>query len=150
MNLSVQVSPWITKGMPGMPVLNNPKLLKEADKRREVIKKVIAYMTLGIDVSRVFSEMVMAASTKDLVVKKMVYHFLCNYAQQKSDLALLNIGDAYAGMALLYRQVQQQATLLAYMDQYRLFTYILLCLLPLVLFLKRPPRQTGKIELDVH
>jgi MFS transporter, DHA2 family, multidrug resistance protein len=58
--------------------------------------------------------------------------------------------NAYAGMALLYRQVQQQATLLAYMDQYRLFTYILLCLLPLVLFLKRPPRQTGKIELDVH
>jgi len=58
--------------------------------------------------------------------------------------------NAYAGLALLYQQVQRQATLLAYMDQYRLFTYILLCLLPLVFFLKRPPRQVGKIELDVH
>jgi DHA2 family multidrug resistance protein len=58
--------------------------------------------------------------------------------------------NAYAGLALLYGQVQQQARLLAYMDQYRMLAYILLCLLPLVLFLKRPPRQTGKIELDVH
>jgi DHA2 family multidrug resistance protein len=58
--------------------------------------------------------------------------------------------NAYAGLALLYGQVQQQARLLAYMDQYRMLAYILLCLLPMVLFLKRPPRQTGKIELDVH
>ncbi len=29
MNLTVQVSPWITKGMPGMPILNNPKLQAE-------------------------------------------------------------------------------------------------------------------------
>jgi len=72
-------------------LLNNPRLLKEQDKRREVIKKVIAYMTLGIDVSKVFSEMVMAASTKDLVQKKMVYHYLCSYAQQKADLAILAI-----------------------------------------------------------
>ena len=31
------------------------------------------------------------AATKDLVQKKMVYHFLCNYAQQKADLAILAI-----------------------------------------------------------
>ena len=42
-------------------LLNNPKLLREQDKKREVIKKVIAYMTLGIDVSKVFSEMVMVS-----------------------------------------------------------------------------------------
>jgi DHA2 family multidrug resistance protein len=51
---------------------------------------------------------------------------------------------------LLYHQMQRQATLLAYMDQYRMFTYMLLFLLPLVLLLKRPPRHIGKIELDVH
>lgn len=32
-----------------------------------------------------------AASTKDLVQKKMVYHYLSNYAQQKADLAVLAI-----------------------------------------------------------
>lgn len=64
-------------------ILRNPKINKDPEKKREVIKKVIAYMTLGIDVSRVFSEMIMAASTKDLVQKKMVYHYLCSYAKQK-------------------------------------------------------------------
>mmetsp|Transcript_6379 Transcript_6379/g.12074 ORF Transcript_6379/g.12074 Transcript_6379/m.12074 type:complete len:795 (+) Transcript_6379:28-2412(+) len=72
-------------------LLSNPKITKDSAKKREVIKKVIAYMTLGIDVSRIFSEMVMAASTKDLVQKKMVYHYLCSYAGSKSDLAILAI-----------------------------------------------------------
>jgi DHA2 family multidrug resistance protein len=58
--------------------------------------------------------------------------------------------NAYAGLAMLYGQVQRQASLLAYMDQYRLFTYLLLCLLPLVFFLKRPPRTNGPIELEAH
>jgi DHA2 family multidrug resistance protein len=63
-------------------------------------------------------------------------------------------GDAadrgYAGLAMVYHQVQTQASLLAYMDQFRLFAYVLACLLPLVLLLKRPPRTIGKITLDAH
>jgi MFS transporter, DHA2 family, multidrug resistance protein len=55
-----------------------------------------------------------------------------------------------AGMAQLYGRLQEQAQTLAYMDQYRLFTYLLLCLLPLVFLLKRAPRIVGKIELDAH
>ena len=58
--------------------------------------------------------------------------------------------NAYAGLAMLYAQVQRQAALLAYMDQYRMFAYILLCLLPLVLLLKQPPRHAGKVELEAH
>jgi DHA2 family multidrug resistance protein len=57
---------------------------------------------------------------------------------------------AYAGMAMLYQQIQRQALLLAYMDQYKLFAYLLLLLVPMILFLKRPPRIVGKIELDAH
>lgn len=56
----------------------------------------------------------------------------------------------YAGLAMVYHQVQQQASLLAYMDQFRLFAYVLACLLPLVLLLKRPPRIIGKVTLDAH
>ncbi len=56
----------------------------------------------------------------------------------------------YAGLALLYAQVQRQASLLAYMDQYKVFAYMLLCCLPLVFFLKKPPRVVGKIELEAH
>ena len=55
-----------------------------------------------------------------------------------------------ASLAMLYHRLQEQAQLMAYMDQYRLFTYLLIALLPLVLFLKRPPRIVGKIELDAH
>ncbi|MDE1154693.1 MAG: DHA2 family efflux MFS transporter permease subunit [Acidobacteriaceae bacterium] len=57
---------------------------------------------------------------------------------------------SYAGLALLYQQLQRQATLLAYMDQYRLFAYMLAGMIPLVLLLKRPPRVTAKVELDAH
>ena len=53
--------------------------------------QVIAYMTLGIDVSRLFSEMVMACNTNDLIVKKMVYQYLTTYAQSNPELSILAI-----------------------------------------------------------
>jgi hypothetical protein len=34
---------------------------KDVKRKRDVIKKVIAYMTLGIDVSRLFSDMVLVS-----------------------------------------------------------------------------------------
>lgn len=64
---------------------------RDQQKKRDAIKKVIAYMTLGIDVSPLFSEMVMASATNDLVQKKMVYLYLMNYAESNSDLALLAV-----------------------------------------------------------
>jgi DHA2 family multidrug resistance protein len=60
------------------------------------------------------------------------------------------VDGSYAGLATVYAQIQRQASLLAYMDQYRMFAYLLACLLPLVLLLKRPPRVVGKIELEAH
>lgn len=54
---------------------------KDPNKKKDVIKKVIAYMTLGIDVSRLYPEMVKASRTDDVVTKKMVYLYLINYAQ---------------------------------------------------------------------
>jgi len=64
----------------------------DQQKKRDAIKKVIAYMTLGIDVSPLFSEMVMAGgATTDLVQKKMVYLYLVNYAESNAELALLAV-----------------------------------------------------------
>ena len=45
--------------------LRNPAIDRDPEKKREVIKRVIAYMTLGIDVSKLFSEMIMVR--RDLV-----------------------------------------------------------------------------------
>jgi len=64
---------------------------KDQQKKRDAIKKVIAYMTLGIDVSPLFSEMIMASATNDLVQKKMVYLYLVNYAESNSEVAILAI-----------------------------------------------------------
>ncbi|XP_075709954.1 AP-4 complex subunit beta-1 isoform X2 [Rhinoderma darwinii] len=48
-------------------------------------------MTHGVDVSSVFMEMVKASATVDIVQKKLVYLYMCTYAPQKPDLALLTI-----------------------------------------------------------
>eukprot|EP00927_Polykrikos_kofoidii_P026604 TRINITY_DN2365_c0_g2_i1.p1 TRINITY_DN2365_c0_g2~~TRINITY_DN2365_c0_g2_i1.p1 ORF type:complete len:839 (+),score=169.68 TRINITY_DN2365_c0_g2_i1:145-2661(+) len=64
---------------------------RDQQKKRDAIKKVIAYMTLGIDVSPLFSEMIMASATADLVQKKMVYLYLVNYAESNSELAILAV-----------------------------------------------------------
>lgn len=66
---------------------------RDMNQKREIIKKVIAYMTLGIEVSRLFTEMIMAIETKDIVVKKMVYLYLCNYAHKEPEMALMCINS---------------------------------------------------------
>ncbi|GAB2275663.1 hypothetical protein Dimus_010419 [Dionaea muscipula] len=61
------------------------------DSKRELFKKVISYMTIGIDVSSLFGEMVMCSATSDIVLKKMCYLYVSNYAKNNPDLALLTI-----------------------------------------------------------
>lgn len=72
-----------------MQLLRSVNADKDSKRKRDVLKKVVAYMTLGIDVSRLFPDMVLACNTKDLVIKKMVYLYLCNYAQANAELTLL-------------------------------------------------------------
>jgi MFS transporter, DHA2 family, multidrug resistance protein len=55
----------------------------------------------------------------------------------------------YYAMAQLYNAMQRQATLLAYMDQFRMLCGVMLCMVPLIFFLKRPARQKH-IELEAH
>jgi len=74
-------------------LLKNLNVERDLRRKREIIKKVIAYMTLGIDVSRLFTDMVMAVETKDIVIKKMVYLFLCNYAHVQPELAIMCINS---------------------------------------------------------
>jgi len=64
---------------------------KDITKRRDVIKKVIAYMTLGIDVSSLFAEMVKASSIDDIVAKKMIYHYLTANSKDNKELVILTI-----------------------------------------------------------
>jgi len=72
-------------------LLKNTLSDKDTNKRREVVKKVIAFMTLGIDVSRLFMEMIQASYTNDLIQKKMIYLYLGNYAESNAELAIMAI-----------------------------------------------------------
>ncbi|KAK1284825.1 Beta-adaptin-like protein A [Acorus calamus] len=59
--------------------------------KRELFKKAISYMTVGVDVSSLFSEMVMCSATSDVVLKKMCYLYVSAHAKSNPDLALLTI-----------------------------------------------------------
>ncbi|KAI4823308.1 hypothetical protein KUCAC02_011901 [Chaenocephalus aceratus] len=50
---------------------------------RNTVLKVLRAMSQGVDVSGLFSEMVKACATADIVQKKLVYVFLCSYAALK-------------------------------------------------------------------
>ncbi len=41
-----------------MNLLKNPNVDRDINKKKDIIKRVIAYMTLGVDVSKLFHEMV--------------------------------------------------------------------------------------------
>lgn len=72
-------------------LLRSQAVERDSARKKEVVKKVIAYMTLGYDVSRLFGEMVMACGTGDIIIKKMCYLYLSNYAESNEELATLCI-----------------------------------------------------------
>lgn len=61
------------------------------EKRREAVKKVIASMTVGKDVSALFPDVVNCMQTDNLELKKLVYLYLMNYAKSQPDLAIMAV-----------------------------------------------------------
>ncbi|KAJ1536872.1 beta-adaptin, partial [Nowakowskiella sp. JEL0078] len=61
------------------------------EKRKETVKKVIANMTIGKDVSSLFADVVKNMQTDDLELKKLVYLYLINYAKSQPELVILAI-----------------------------------------------------------
>jgi len=74
-----------------LKLLTNPATEHNPQKKKEVVKRVIAYMTLGVDVSKLFYEMVKVSITDDIVMKKMVFLYIVNYAHQVEQGAFLAI-----------------------------------------------------------
>lgn len=58
---------------------------------QEAMKKVIGIMTLGIDLSSIFTEILMFSYTNDIVSKKMIYLYLSNYAKTNKETAIMAI-----------------------------------------------------------
>jgi len=67
--------------------LNNQK----EDKRKEAVKKVIAAMTVGKDVSMLFTDVLNCIQTNNLELKKLVYLYVINHAKMQPDRAILAV-----------------------------------------------------------
>ena len=72
-------------------LLSNPDVQRDQGRKRDVLKRVIAYQTLGIDVSRLFPEMILSTNTSDILQKKMIYNFIVFYAEQRAELAIMTV-----------------------------------------------------------
>ncbi|KAI0709116.1 Adaptor protein complex beta subunit [Earliella scabrosa] len=58
---------------------------KKFVKRKTVLKKIVANITMGNDMSPLFTDVVQSLGTPLLEIKKMVYLFLVCYGRQKAD-----------------------------------------------------------------
>jgi AP-1 complex subunit beta-1 len=58
-------------------------------KVKDAVKKVIAAMTVGKDVSQLFPEVIKSMQTADVELKKLVYLYIINYARSQPDKAIL-------------------------------------------------------------
>mmetsp|Transcript_24592 Transcript_24592/g.60428 ORF Transcript_24592/g.60428 Transcript_24592/m.60428 type:complete len:193 (-) Transcript_24592:3179-3757(-) len=63
----------------------------DKDKKKDAVKKVIAAMTVGKDVSMLFTDIVNCMQTDNVELKKLVYLYLINYAKTQPDLAILAV-----------------------------------------------------------
>ncbi|KAK6967247.1 AP-2 complex subunit beta [Biomphalaria glabrata] len=61
------------------------------EKKKEAVKKVIASMTVGKDVSALFADVVNCMQTDNLELKKLVYLYLMNYAKTQPDVAIISV-----------------------------------------------------------
>ena len=69
--------------------LRNEIMSKE--KKVEAIKKIIAAMTVGKDVSSLFTDVINCMQTDNIELKKLVYLYVMNYAKSNPDLAILAV-----------------------------------------------------------
>eukprot|EP00371_Babesia_bovis_P002215 XP_001610862.1 adaptin subunit [Babesia bovis T2Bo] len=60
-------------------------------KCREILKRLIRSMTLGMDVSRLYTDVVMISQTTDPVQKKMIYMYLSTYSKDHPEQTILTI-----------------------------------------------------------
>ncbi|XP_058095041.1 beta-adaptin-like protein B [Magnolia sinica] len=74
-----------------IPELKDELNSQYKDKKKDAVKKVIAAMTVGKDVSSLFTDVVNCMQTENLELKKLVYLYLINYAKSQPDLAILAV-----------------------------------------------------------
>ncbi|KAJ1679970.1 hypothetical protein EV182_000940, partial [Spiromyces aspiralis] len=60
-------------------------------RKTAAMKKVVANMTMGSDMSPLYQEVLACMKISNLEIKKMVYLFLINYSRSKPEIATLAV-----------------------------------------------------------
>ncbi|RIB02371.1 Clathrin/coatomer adaptor, adaptin-like protein [Gigaspora rosea] len=71
--------------------LNSEKKDKQHTKKKTVLKKIVANMTMGNDMSALFPDVINCMQIPVLEIKKMVYLYFINYSRTKPDIAVMAI-----------------------------------------------------------
>ncbi|ESN95331.1 hypothetical protein HELRODRAFT_193557 [Helobdella robusta] len=71
--------------------LKNELNSDKKERKKEAVKKVIASMTVGKDVSALFPDVINCMQTDNLELKKLVYLYLMNYAKSQPDMAIMAV-----------------------------------------------------------
>lgn len=66
---------------------------QKEDKRKDAVKKVIAAMTVGKDVSMLFTDVLNCIQTNNLELKKLVYLYVINHAKMQPERAILAVNS---------------------------------------------------------
>ena len=63
------------------------------EQKKEAVKKVIAAMTVGKDVSGLFPHVVKCMEIQNVELKKLIYLYIINYAKTQPDLAIMAVNS---------------------------------------------------------
>mmetsp|Transcript_18642 Transcript_18642/g.33698 ORF Transcript_18642/g.33698 Transcript_18642/m.33698 type:complete len:873 (+) Transcript_18642:16-2634(+) len=76
-----------------IPELQKQLNATKPEKKRDAVKKVIAAMTVGKDVSSLFAPVIKCMVTSDIELKKLVYLYIINYAKSQPELAFMAVNS---------------------------------------------------------
>ena len=71
--------------------LTSEKRDQKHQRKKTVMKKIVANMTMGNDMSPLFPDILNVMQVPVLEIKKMVYLYIINYARTKPDMAVMAI-----------------------------------------------------------
>lgn len=61
--------------------------------KKDALKKVIVYMSVGKDVSPIFQSVIKCIELDDIEIKKLIYLYIINYSRQRPNDAIMIINQ---------------------------------------------------------
>jgi vesicle coat complex subunit len=63
----------------------------KSQKKKDVLKRILANMTMGNDMSSLFQQVIQCIAIPGIEVRKMIYLYIIHYAKSLPDLTILAV-----------------------------------------------------------